>query len=221
MIDADDILDEADEQTERWRTHARDAAALFHDDEGELRTREEAVEFVVDGLDVSSRVAQEVLANLVADTVDPVVQVPVDGERYIGVIEYEEFDGAYGYVDFNDQFGKRKRVVCGACVHAAELDSQVTHATAGDPNGSFDEDATYDDLLDAIHDHYDEAHDTKPEEVETGASLASPTTIGGNTAWHQGNDGDLYLNTGNDTLLLEVRQSDPASPQVGQMWLVE
>jgi len=66
----------------------------------------------------------------------------------------------------------------------------VTHATAGDPQGSFDSGATYQDLVDGIHEHYTKSHDTAPSDVKTGASLVSGTTIASNTAWHAGNDGE-------------------------------
>lgn len=184
-----EILEQADKRAGEWRNHIRDAANLFHENEGQLFTREEALSMVEDSLDIDALTASDTLAALVGDTVDPVVQIPVDGERYIGIIEFETFDGAYGYIEFDDVHGKQKRVVCAQCVHDSDLHSQVTHATSGDPNGSFSSDATYDELVDGIHRHYDDTHDAIPESVETGASLADPTTIGGNESFHKGNDG--------------------------------
>lgn len=191
MTNVNEILEQADEQVGKWRDHIRDAANVFHDNEDELFTRVEAIELVQEELGIEQSVAKDVVSNLVSDTIDPVIQVPANGEKYVGVVEYEEFDGAYGYLDFNDVYGKRKRVVCAQCVHDAEHEHEVTHATAGDPDGSFaaEPDASYDDLLEAVHGHYESAHDEIPEDVKTGASLASPTTIGGNTSFHAGNDG--------------------------------
>jgi hypothetical protein len=56
--------------------------------------------------------------------------------------------------------------------------------------GSFGDGASWDELVAGIHEHYEKVHETIPEDVETGATLASGTTIGGNTAFHQGNDGN-------------------------------
>lgn len=190
MVEADNILEEAEEQVHEWRDHVRDAADLFHEREGELMERAEAVQLLEDELDLPRRTAHKTLSALTGDMVDPIVQVVRDGDRYVGVVEFEEFEGAYGYVNFDDRHGVQRRVVCAQCVQDMEVDANVTHATAGDPSGSFSEDASYDDLVGAIHDHYNRTHSTSPEEVETGASLASGTTIGSNTSWHAGNDGE-------------------------------
>jgi hypothetical protein len=74
-------------------------------------------------------------------------------------------------------------------VSEKELDKNVTNATGG--QGSFDSDAEFDELVKAIHQHYESSHDTTPENVETGASLLSGTTISGNSAIHTGNESTL------------------------------
>jgi hypothetical protein len=188
---ATDILENAESTHERVSGNRRDGADWFHDHEGELFEREEVIAELTDALDVEAGVASDILAELTGDTVDPVVQVQSEGVKYYGVIDYVTFEGAYGYVDYHDYLGARRRVVCAQCVQEATVDSAVTHATAGDPSGSFSDqpDASYEELLEAIKQHYTSAHEGTPETVETGASLASPTTIGGNTAWHAGNDG--------------------------------
>lgn len=189
-MNAKDIISEATAEQEELYRHVRDAADWFHEHEGELFQREEAVKYLEEKLDVDSRIAANLVAELVSDIVDPVVQVMVGVQRYVGVAEYVEGDGWYGYVDYDDAFGARNRVVCAQCVHESETDLTVTHATGGDGSFRDEPDATYDELAEAIEEHYEEAHDgIVPEDVETGASLISGTTIGGNTAWHAGNDG--------------------------------
>ena len=189
--DATTILEETESRRERVADSLRPGAEYFHDNEGQLFTRKEALEALTNELDIDERTANAVLAELAGDTVDPIVHIRNDDERYYGVIEYETFEGAYGYVDYHDLQGKRKRVICAQCVQEATIDTDVAHATAGDPSGRFADhpDADYDALYDAVKRHYANAHNTTPEEVETGASLASGTTVGSNTAWHAGNDG--------------------------------
>lgn len=188
---AAEILDGATPRRDLVINHLRDGADWFHENEGELFERAEVIGSLKRELDVDTKTASAVLAELVGDTVDPVVHVSSDGTKYYGVIDYVEFDGAYGYVDYDDVFGERKRVVCAQCVHEVDVDTDVAHATAGDHSGAFADQpgADYDSLLKAVHSHYTGAHDVHPKQVETGATLASGTTIGGNTSWHTGNDG--------------------------------
>lgn len=187
MVDAEQALEQAEAHRTEWKEHVRDAAELFHEQEGELFSRSEAIQIVQDECEISEQVAAQTLSALVGDLVDPVIQLPVKGDRYVGVVEYNEYSGAYGYVHYDDVNGRARRVVCAQCVTEADTDREVTHATAG--TGSFDPDASFNDLCGAIHEHYEDEHDVMPDDVETGASLLSGTTISGNTAWHAGNDG--------------------------------
>lgn len=218
-IDATEIIDEADEQLGKWQKYLRPAANYFHENEGTLFERREALDAISNEFGIDRGAAQSVVSGLVGDTVDPVVQIPKEGSRYVGVVGYKEFDGAYGYVSFHDSLGKRRRVICQKCVDEATVDTEVTHASAGDPKGSFEKGASYDELVEGIHEHYDNAHDAMPSDIETGASLATGTTIGGSESWHKGNDTDLYLTTGNDTFIVEKRTSDESSPTEGQIWM--
>jgi len=207
-MDANEILEGVETTHERVSPYIRECANVFHDNEGELFTRTEAVELLAEEVDIDATIAREVLAQLVGDTVDPIVQVVDGSEKYIGVIEFHEFDGAYGYINYDDQFGQGKRVVCQQCVNEATLDSEVTHATANDPMGSFADGASWDELLAGVHQHYAKAHDTVPEDVETGATLASGTTIGGNTAFHAGNESSIE----HDNLSSRTHSGDSISP---------
>jgi microcystin-dependent protein len=189
MKDANTIIEESVSQREEVYSHLRAAADFFHEHEGTFFERGEAIAQLSDELSIEQDIAGQVIAELVGDIVDPVVLSAVNGEKYVGVVEFEEFDGAYGYVDYHDVRGPDKRVVCQQCVNEANLDTQVAHATAGDPSGTVSSGADYDELLDIVHEHYENSHDVVPEDVATGATLASGTTIGGNESWHAGNDG--------------------------------
>ena len=188
-MDAEDILTNVETKHERVSPYIRECANVFHDNEGELFTRAEATNLLTEEVDITESIAGEVITELVSDIVDPVVQIVDQGEKYIGVIEFREFDGAYGYIDYHDVRGDDKRVVCQQCVNEASFDTEVAHATAGDPSGTVASGANYDELLAVVHEHYEDSHNVVPEDVETGATLASGTTIGGNEAWHAGNDG--------------------------------
>ena len=189
--DANEILESAEQEVEEIYEHVRDVANYFHDHEGELFPRDEAIDAVSEEYGLNTRLAHDVIAELTGDVVDPVIQVEKDGEDYIGVVEYVEREGCYGYIDYHDTYGKRKRMVCAECVHKYTYDHQVAHATNKDPHGSFPEgDASYDDLAAKVREHYETDHEgVTPDEVETGADLISSTTMGGSQAWHKGNHG--------------------------------
>lgn len=216
-MDAEDVLNDATTVQERVKPHLRDAATVFHDHEGEMFARPDAVTQIADELAISESVADDIVAQLVGDTVDPVIQVMADGTRSVGVVEFNEFDGAYGYVAFDDLFGRGKRVVCQQCVNDATTDAEVTHATENDPHGSFADGASWDELVGAIHDHYDAAHERVPAEIETGATLATGTTIGTNTAWHAGNQKDISETLPGDVYVTQAGAADPTQND-GDLW---
>ena len=212
---ATDILEEATPRQELVGDNLRAGADWFHENKGDLFERDEAIESLCDELDVDEETADALLAELAGDTVDPVVHVETDDTKYYGVIDYTEFDDAYGYVDYHDVLGERKRVVCAHCVQEATTDTDVAHATAGDPSGQFadDPDATYDELYDAVSSHIVTGHTAAIDAVETGASLASGTTIGGNTSYHSGNysgysDSDARSAVGGSSLSGETSFDD-------------
>jgi len=186
MKEAQEIIRAARTTHEIVQDHLRAVADWFHEHEGSMFEREEATDLVSDDLGIDEDVARNTIRNLIGDSVDPIVQVQAQGAKYVGVAEYYTFDGAYAYLNYDDSRGKQYRAVCAQCVHESTYDDDVTHATSG--QGSFSPDASLDELVGAVHDHYDQ-HECVPEEVETGANLLSGTTIGGNTAFHAGNDG--------------------------------
>lgn len=214
--DPNEILDGAEDELQKVQDNIRAAANWFHKHNGEMFERTEAVSRIQEHLDVRKELARRLIANLVSDTVDPVIQANRSGEYFVGVAEYDTYDGVYTYLDYHDVFGQRKRAVCAQCVKECSVDTQVTHATEKDPDGSFTSGSSYRELVEAVKQHYDRVHDVVPDSVETGASLATSTTIGGNTAYHSGNEGSI---TAGEAKSLDVRTSDPSNPNDGQTWI--
>lgn len=145
----------------------REVANWFHDREGEL--------FTVDEIPFD----KEEIVSVIDDAVDPVQQIVSDGDRYIGVIDYEEYDGWYYYTRWDDIIGEVGVGVCAQCVKESDSVDGVSFTLHDDV-----------EVADGkMADHYDQAHDVRPDEVETGATLLSGTTIDSNTAIHIGMDG--------------------------------
>jgi sugar lactone lactonase YvrE len=145
----------------------REIANWFHEREGELFTEEE------------TPFDREELVSLTNDSVDPVQQIELNGDKYIGVISYDEHDGWYEYTRWDDSVGRVNIGVCAACVNEAEMVSEV----------AFTLDDETDVAREKISQHYDEEHTAIPEDVETGAALLDGTTINTHEAIHIGMDG--------------------------------
>lgn len=200
MADAQDIIEQAKAEKERERELLRDVAEFFHEHEGELFERYEAVSKLTEADSISSddeRLLHRVVGNLAADRVDPVQNVVKDDAKYIGVIEYAEHDYWYEYVEHDDVHGRVNVGVCAQCVQDADNDAQVAKGVG-----------TTEELSEKIRDHYDAEHSEDPESVETGATLVAGTTIAGNSAIHSANDGvgsgldaDLYRGGGISNLV--------------------
>jgi len=186
-FDPDEVI--ADVESTRADRQERAVCALewFRDRDG-LLPRGEAGQQIAETHGWSEAAAQTAIGDVVSDLVDPVQQVkhPEQG-KFVGIIEYHERpeSGCYGYVDYDDVDGRRKRAVCSQCVIEADTDSEVAHATTGE--GSTPSDAPWETLYATVVDHYENAHSVEPSEVEVGASLVSGTTVAGNTVFHDGN----------------------------------
>jgi len=186
----DKLINKVKEEQESRGELATEALQWFLDDNvGELFARSDVVDKLSQELNITSEQANTAVADTVGDIVDPVQQIVKSNEKYVGVIDYKIFndEGAYGYVDFDNRKGKRKRVVCARCVEKHTYDENITHATQGE--GSSNADATWQQLLNKITSHYVTQHNTAPSEIEPGASLVQGTTISGNSVFHTGNDG--------------------------------
>lgn len=188
----DELTSRAKQQQEETSTLAGEIVRWFIQEKhlGDMYQRENVIQRLSEYTSSPVDKARNGLQSVIGDIVDPVQQIVVDGDRYVGAIEYIEFEdsGAYGYIHFDDRLGKRKRVVCAKCVQEETLDENVVHATQG--QGSSDIDATWDELVNKVKAHYNRSHDSQPEEIYPGASLVSGTTIGGNGAYHKGNLAD-------------------------------
>ena len=194
-VDPEELIKEVEQEQQNRGELAKEALQWFLDEEriGELYPRGDVAGDLADELDVSTSRANVAISDTVGDIVDPVQQITKHNEKYVGVIDYEVFseEGAYGYVDFDDRKGDRKRVVCAKCVEDESFDEHITHATQGE--GTSNTDASWQQLLNKITAHYAADHNEGPSNVEPGASLVSGTTIAGNTAFHAGNENDITV----------------------------
>lgn len=216
MEDAEKILSKAEEKRTATDDYVRDVANYFHQNEGKLFREGNALATIMDEFNLSVSESKDVLAAVIGDLVDPVVQLQTNNDRYVGVIEYNEYDGAYGYITYNDVLGKVRRVVCAQCVAESERDSEVAHATEG--KGSFEMGTSFDELLSAVHEHYEQSHDTVPKDVTTGADLRQGTTIADKTAYHTGNDSNLAKqNVGLEAPIFATTGDVPTSITEGEV----
>lgn len=187
-MDPEELFTQAESDKETVDKHLDAAINYFYDKVGDMQKRGDVLEHFKDEFNLDNRQANLLIANLVGDRVDPVIQVQLD-EAYIGVADFTTGDGWYGYKDYDDVSGEYKKAVCAQCVKEQLTDDNIAVAEEGSgsfTNGSY----TYNELGDRIRTHY-RNHDVNPRDVdiETGASLLSGTTIAGNTAFHTGNDG--------------------------------
>ncbi|WP_158058268.1 LamG domain-containing protein [Halorussus halophilus] len=163
----------------------RATAEFFHDRQGRLFARNRAIRSLSGRFGVDATTASDLLAGLTGDRVDPVVAVQTPDETFVGVLDYWEGNGWYGYTDYHDLRGPSKRGVCAQCVHEATTDEEV-YTTTVEPDESWTA------LEAGLRRHFERAHptvDSGAVTVETGAILRSRTTVGGNRVWHTGNDG--------------------------------
>jgi len=192
----DELITEVKEEQQTRGELATEALQSFLDGNvGELFPRGDVVDRLSNELDITNRQANTAISDTVGDIVDPVQQIVKGNKKYVGVIDYKIFndEGAYGYIDFDDRKGKRKRVVCARCVEKHTYDENINHATQGE--GSSNVDATWQQLLNKVTSHYAAQHTTSPSHIEPGASLVSGTTISGNTSFHAGNESTITANS--------------------------
>jgi len=200
MVEAEQIIEQANAELEEKRSLLRPVAEFFHEHEGTLYERYEAIDELQNSPDIPSddrRTLGRVIGNLAADRVDPVQNIVRQGEKYVGVVSYSEHDYWYEYVEVDDVHGRVNVGVCAKCVSEASSDASVAKGVG-----------TTEELADRIESHYSEKHDTGVSEVNTGATLVSGTTIAGNSAIHTGNDGvgsglDADSYRGSTNVLLE------------------
>ncbi|NEU58600.1 LamG domain-containing protein [Halorussus sp. MSC15.2] len=167
------------------QSRLRSVADHFHGRTGTLFDRATAVADVAAAIGVEEAQASEYVGRVAGDRVDPVVAVPTETGTFVGVLDYHEGDGWYGYTDYHDLRGPHRRGVCARCVREAVGDAEPYAVT-------IDVDRPWEDLGRDLETHFRTAHpsvETGSVPVETGAVLRSRTTVGGNRVWHTGNDG--------------------------------
>lgn len=194
-----ELIEKVQQEQQKRSELAADALQWFLDGNvQELFPRSDVVDKLCEELDITEKEANRAISDTVGDIVDPVQQVAKDDKRYVGIIDYRTFndEGAYGYIDFDDRKGKRKRVVCARCVEKHRYDENIKQATEGE--GSLRVNATWDKLLNKVTAHYAKSHTKAPSSIEPGASLLNGSTISGNTSWHNGNvSGNNGINISN------------------------
>lgn len=212
----DELIAEVKQEQQTRGELATETLQWFLDDTvGELFPRGDVVDVLSDELNITNRQASTAISDIVGDIVDPVQQIVKGNKKYVGVIAYKVFNdkGAYGYVNFHDRKGKRKRVVCARCVEKHTYDENIKHATQGE--GSSNTDATWQQLLNKITSHYASHHTTSPSCIKPGASLVNGTTISGNTSFHAGNESTITANSADLTPSSISANNVQASQSIG------
>lgn len=185
-IDPQEAVEGARSERESINAALREIADWFHDNQGELFERQHVATRIATDLDIDESIADRAISQLVGDVVDPVVLVDDGGTLWVGVIDYTEHDFWYQYTDFHDELGAVPKGVCAQCVAEVERDSDVAYGMPG--QGTLPSDATLADIEQRLTQHFEQAHPgVVVDVIETGADLASSTTIGGNQAIHKGN----------------------------------
>lgn len=213
-LDADDVLRRATEDRRAVENTVRAIADWFHQQEGRLLPRDEAIAGIEEDAGLNNQLAHECITDLVSDVVDPVVQVPLESTTYIGVIDFWSHDWWYRYVHYDDHLGQLMRGVCAVCVQESTTDTDVVHATEG--QGSIPLGAGVDVIREHLERHLIEQHGINPysydpdapddgndfsileandedEPVPDGGTVASSTNAQANT------QADAQANTGSDT----------------------
>ncbi|QGA80329.1 hypothetical protein [Candidatus Nanohalobium constans] len=179
-LNAAEVINQAEREEDQLYDDIRDVAEWFHEREGKMFERSEAEKKISSDLQFEPELVSEVLEELTSDIVDPVAQINNSQGNYIGIINYEEFDAGYVYLDYHDINGVQKKAVCATCVQNSEKDSQVKYTSSTKIQDEKNPD--YTKLKEEINQHHQKHHNTKIEKIKTGATLASGTTIGGNRA---------------------------------------
>lgn len=127
---------------------------------------------------------RKALIGLTSDDIDPVQSLRASEDLYVGIIEYREFEdlGGYGFIEYDDLYGKRIVVVCSKCVKDSEYAQEVSKARSDEISNK-----AWEELKDRLEKHYEDEHEVRPSQINVGATLVSGTTISSSTAWHDGN----------------------------------
>jgi len=123
LVDSDTVATPVPEEV------LRETADFFHANEGELYPKAMATRVVASRVGVSRALAQRAVDNLALDSVDPVVQVKTSNTPHVGVVDFAVEDFYYTYTDHHDVLGELRRAVCASCVNEGLSASAVHHYT--------------------------------------------------------------------------------------------
>lgn len=187
MASPNELILEAEKQTRKKSSDSEIVLEYFLSRVGEMFEKEKVLTDISDEFGFERSYTNTIITSLVSDLVDPVQQICTN-EQYVGIIDYIEFEGAmYGYEDYNDKFGKRKRLVCSNCVRESNYDENIVCATEGE--GTIPSNSSWELMKEKMSSHIENEHSETNDEIVVGASLISGTTIAGNLSFHAGNDG--------------------------------
>ena len=108
-----------------------------------------------------SRFSKKALEEVSSSIISPVQKIEdMSGTPYYGVAEYEPGgDEWYGFKAFDQRVWDCRRVVgISEAKDGIESEEELSHATAGDPTGSFRDkpNATYEELANKLKEHYED-----------------------------------------------------------------
>lgn len=190
-MDAQEVIGHSEKESDSIKNSIRSVADWFHSNEGEVFEKDDVLDELIDMSNINPPAhmtkggfCNSLVNSLVGDHVDPVQHISDGQKQYVGVIEYNEHNGYYTFTEYHDISGEHTRAVCANCVQESSRSSEPftrhTGQFGNEPYGNVEK------LHNIISKHIDDEH-IEVESVETGATLASGTTIAGNTSIHQGN----------------------------------
>lgn len=134
MPTASDIIQQASSRQSTIYENAETVAQHFIANAGTLYPAREAISQAQSAVatDLTGQQAQDILAHLAEDRVDPVSAVHTQDGLYFGVIDYQEQDFYYETTIYHDLIGETTMGVCSACVNQHAYDSQAVSRPAID-----------------------------------------------------------------------------------------
>lgn len=150
----DDVLEQAEIEKDVIDNSTEFALDFFLENQGDVFTRDQAQRRLAKEMNTPH--PNNVLSQLIGDRVDPVIQVRVGEQKYVGIIDFHEHNVWYGYEDWNDNSGRQKVGVCARCVEESNLDYEVSAAKEGE--GSIPQGCDWEDIERVLHTHYVDDH---------------------------------------------------------------
>lgn len=200
-VNSNKIVNEIEKTKQEVKTDSKTLLKYFIDEieSGNLCERKELVNKFTEYENWEIERTRRALIGLTSDDVDPVQSLRGSQGLYVGIIDYKEFEelGGYGFIEYDDLYGKRIAIVCSRCVEESDYTENVSKARSDNVS-----EQAWEELKNILERHYEDEHEVKPSQVSVGATLVSGTTIASSTAWHDGNvtDGTGVTISGTRTL---------------------